>query len=90
MRLAYFDLGCVYADQKRDQEALPAFLRAEQLDPSEPDAHYRLARLYLALGQKQKADEEFAKTKSLPMPKQKNLSIQKVSGGSKAPPKPTE
>jgi tetratricopeptide (TPR) repeat protein len=89
VRLAYFDLGCVYADQKRDQEALPAFLRAEQLDPSEPDAHYRLARLYLALGQKQKAEEEFAKTKSLHAKTEESL-IQKVSGGSNAPPKPTE
>ena len=82
VRLAYFDLGCVYADQKHNQEALPAFLRAEHLDPSEPDAHYRLARLYLALGQKQKANEEFARTKSLHAKTEESL-IQKVSGGSR-------
>jgi predicted Zn-dependent protease len=89
VRLAHFDLGCVYADQKRNQEALAAFLRAEQLDPTEPDAHYRLARLYMALGQKQKANEEFAKTKALHAKVEESL-IQKVSGGSQAESKPTE
>jgi predicted Zn-dependent protease len=85
VRLAYFDLGCVYVNQKRNQDALAAFLRAERLDPSEPDAHYRLARLYLALGQKQKSDEEFAATKALHAKVEESL-IQKVSGGSQAGP----
>jgi Tfp pilus assembly protein PilF len=89
VRLAYFDLGCVYVDQKRNQDALAAFLRAEHLDPSEPDAHYRLARLYLSLGQKQKANEEFAKTRALHAKTEESL-IQKVSGGDKAASKPTE
>jgi tetratricopeptide (TPR) repeat protein len=89
VRLTYFDLGCVYADQKRNQEALAAFLRAEHLDPSEPDAHYRLARLYLALGQKEKANEQFAKTKALHAKVEESL-IQKVSGGGLAEPKPNE
>lgn len=89
VRLTYFDLGVVYADQKRNQEALAAFLRAEHLDPSEPDAHYRLARLYLALGQKQKANEEFAKTKALHAKVEESL-IQKVSGGNQAEPKPND
>jgi tetratricopeptide (TPR) repeat protein len=83
LRLAYFDLGCVYADQKRNQEALAAFLRAERLDPSEPDAHYRLARVYLVLDEKQKANEEFAKTKALHAKAEESL-IQKVSGTGEA------
>ena len=81
VRLTYFDLGCVYADQKRNQEALVAFLHAEHLDPSDPDAHYRLARLYMAFGQKQKANEEFTKTKALHAKVEESL-IQKVSGRS--------
>ena len=85
IRLAYFDLGCVYANQKRNQEALAAFLRAEQLDPMEPDAHYRLARIYTVLGEKQKADREFAKTKYLHSRTAESL-IQKVSGNTGAPP----
>jgi tetratricopeptide (TPR) repeat protein len=90
VRLAYFDLGCVYANQKRNRDALSAFLRAERLDPSEPDAHYRLARLYLQLGEKQKANEEFTKTRTLHAKTEESL-IQKVSGGGgAAASKPTQ
>jgi len=43
----------------------------------------------MALGQKQKANEEFAKTKALHAKVEESL-IQKVSGGSQAESKPTE
>ena len=79
IRLAYFDLGCIYADQNKNQEAVAAFERAVKLDPTQPDAHYRLARLYTQLGQKQKAAQEFAKTKELHSKTEDSL-IQKVSG----------
>jgi predicted Zn-dependent protease len=78
-RLAYFDLGSMYADQGRHQEALVALQHAVALDPTQPDAHYRLARLYSALGQKEKAAREFATTKQLHNKKEESL-IQKVSG----------
>ena len=81
IRLAYFDLGIVYANQKRNQDAIKALLRAEELDPKEPDAHYRLARIYMAVGEKQKADQEFAKTKDLHSKTAESL-IQKVTGPS--------
>jgi tetratricopeptide (TPR) repeat protein len=79
IRLAYFDLGIVYANQKRNQDAIKALLRAEELDPREPDAHYRLARIYMAVGEKQKADQEFAKTEDLHSKTAESL-IQKVTG----------
>jgi tetratricopeptide (TPR) repeat protein len=82
-RLAYFDLGCIYADQKKNQEALTAFQHAVKLDPTQPDAHYRLARLYTQLGEKQKAAQEFAKTKELHNKTEESL-IQKVSGNAAA------
>ena len=69
----------MYARQNDNASALTAFLRAEKLDPSEPDAHYRLGRLYMAMGQKQKAEEEFQKTKSLHQKEEDSL-IDKVSG----------
>jgi tetratricopeptide (TPR) repeat protein len=84
-RLAYFDLGCVYADQKKNQEAVAALEHAVKLDPSQPDAHYRLARLYTTLGQKEKAAQEFTKTKELHNKTEDSL-IDKVSGDG-APPK---
>jgi tetratricopeptide (TPR) repeat protein len=79
LRLAYFDLGCVYADQKKIPEALAAFEHAAKLDPAQPDAHYRLARLYSQTGQKDKAAREFALTKELHAKTEDTL-IQKVSG----------
>jgi tetratricopeptide (TPR) repeat protein len=78
-RLAYFDLGSIYADQNRNQEALAALQHAVALDPTQPDAHYRLARLYVAIGDKDKAAAEFAKTKQLHSDKEESL-IKKVSG----------
>ncbi len=52
---------------------------AVKLDPTQPDAHYRLARLYTLLGQKEKAAQEFAKTKELHSKTEDSL-IEKVSG----------
>ncbi|WP_263382358.1 tetratricopeptide repeat protein [Granulicella arctica] len=85
IRIAYFDLGQIYAKQKRNPEALQAFLQAEKLDPNDADAHYRLARIYMALGDKQKAQTEFTKTKDLHS-KATDTLIQKVSGGGGAMP----
>ena len=86
LRLAYFDLGRIYADQNKSQEAIAAFERAVKLDPTQPDAHYRLARLYSQVGQKQKAAAEFAKTRELHSKTEDSL-IQKVSGdAAPAPP----
>jgi tetratricopeptide (TPR) repeat protein len=83
-RLAYFDLGCIYADQNKTQEAVAALLHAVQLDPTQPDAHYRLARLYTVLGQKEKAAQEFAKTKELHSKTEDSL-IEKISGEGAVP-----
>ena len=79
IRLAYFDLGVVYFDRKLYPAAIAACRQAEQLDPSQPDAHYRLGRTYMALGQKQKADRKIAKTKALHSKNDESL-IAKISG----------
>jgi hypothetical protein len=41
------------------------FKTAESLSPSDPDVHWRLARLYQAMGKKQEAKIEFDKTSRL-------------------------
>ena len=79
IRLAYFDLGCIYARENKNADAIGAFKEAERLDPTEPDAHYRLARAYTASGQKQLADAEFLKTKTLHQKEQESI-IEKMSG----------
>ncbi len=65
VRIAYLDIGAILSDQKKYPEALAALQRAEKLDPAQPDAHYRLARLYRAMGNPAAAQREFAKVNDL-------------------------
>lgn len=59
----HLDLGIVYAEQGKNEAALAELQRAVKLDPSEASAHWRLARLYRAMGRTQDAQAEFEKTK---------------------------
>ena len=79
IRMAYVDLGAFYFDEKHYQESITVLRQAEALDPEEPDAHYRLARSYMALGQKDRAKQEFATVKSLHAKKDETL-IQQIPG----------
>jgi tetratricopeptide (TPR) repeat protein len=65
IRVAYLDIGAILLEQKKYPEALDALLHAEKLDPAQPDAHYRLARLYRAVGNAAAAKREFAKVGEL-------------------------
>ena len=64
-RIAFLDLGILYADQGRRDEAVAAFQHAIKMDPSEVDAHWRLARLYALMGRQQEAKIEFAKANEI-------------------------
>jgi len=65
IRIAHLDMGAIFAEQKRYPEALAALQRAEKLDPTEPDAHFRLGRVYQAMGNKDAAQGEFSKVREL-------------------------
>jgi tetratricopeptide (TPR) repeat protein len=65
LRVAYVDLGVVMAERKQNPDAIAAFERAIALDPDEPDAHYRLGRLYRSMGKTAESDKEFAKVKNI-------------------------
>jgi len=79
LRLAYFDLGRIYADQNKNQEAIAAFQRASSSIPRSPTLTTGWRDSNTQIGQKQKAAEEFAKTKELHSKTDDSL-IQKVSG----------
>jgi tetratricopeptide (TPR) repeat protein len=57
---AYFELGCLM-DRKKDYPRAAELLeKSIHLKADDPVAHYRLARVYLQLGKKEKAVAEFA------------------------------
>ena len=79
IRLAYMDSGILNASQGRNQEAQSDFEHAIHIDPKEPDAHWRLARLYQAMGKKADAAVELAKVSQLHQATDRGL-VQRMSG----------
>jgi tetratricopeptide (TPR) repeat protein len=65
LRIAYVDMGILLADGKEFPEALAALQHAAKLDPSQPDAHYRMGRIYKQMGNSAAAEKEFAKVREL-------------------------
>jgi tetratricopeptide (TPR) repeat protein len=63
--MQHLDLGIVYADTDRKNEARKEFETAIQLAPDNVNAHYRLARLYRSMGLSAQAKAEFDKAGSL-------------------------
>jgi tetratricopeptide (TPR) repeat protein len=59
------DLGIVYADAGRNEEALRELKAVAQLDPSDANVHWRLFRLYRSMGKTAEANAELAKTKRI-------------------------
>ncbi len=78
-RLAWLDLGIVLASEGRNEPAAADLERAIAMDPNEVDAHWRLARLYQAMGKKDQARLEFAKAASLHQKADESL-VQRISG----------
>ena len=65
IRLAYIDRGILLSEENKHKDAIGDFRKAIELDPGQPDAHYRLARAYQALGEKNEAQKEFARVQQL-------------------------
>jgi tetratricopeptide (TPR) repeat protein len=65
IRIAHLDLGAILAQQGHYQEAIASLKHAIQLDPEQPDAHFRLARAYQTAGNQAAAQKEFAKVREL-------------------------
>ena len=63
--MQHVDLGIVYADAGRKEDARKQFETAVKLAPDNVNAHYRLARLYRSMGMTAKANVEFSKARSL-------------------------
>jgi len=54
----HLQLGILYHDQRREQDAISEFESAIRVKPDDPDAHYHLAQVYLRTGDKERGQEE--------------------------------
>ena len=63
--LPWLDLGILDAQAGNNDAAFHDFQTAEKIDPTDIQVHWRLARLYQAMGKHAEAQAEFAKTKTL-------------------------
>jgi tetratricopeptide (TPR) repeat protein len=60
MAMIHRDLGVVYAEAGRKEDAANELLQAIALDPKDVSPHWRLGKLYQSMGKKDEAREEFA------------------------------
>jgi len=65
IELAHLDLGILYGDAGRRDDALRELKIAEKLSPEDQNVHWRLGRFYKAIGRNEDAKVEFDKTRSL-------------------------
>ena len=65
IRMAYIDRGILLSEENKYKDAIADFRKAVELDPGQPDAHYRLAHAYQALGETSEADKEFKLVRQL-------------------------
>jgi len=84
LELAHLDLGILNADAGRNADALHELKAALKLDPDDMNAHWRLARLYQAMGNKDEAKAEFDKASNLHKARN-NALLDRMSGGHAQP-----
>lgn len=65
IEIAHLDLGILYGDAERKEDALHELKAAELLNPEDQTVHWRLARFYKTIGRNDEAKIEFDKTRSL-------------------------
>ncbi|HUZ93522.1 MAG TPA: tetratricopeptide repeat protein [Edaphobacter sp.] len=65
VELAHLDLGILYFDANRQDDALRELMTAGKLNPKDVSVHWRLARLYQTMGKKDEAKTEFDETRDL-------------------------
>jgi tetratricopeptide (TPR) repeat protein len=62
---AHYELGILYQDQQKYQDAIGEFNQTVKLRPDFNRAHYRLVIMYTRTNQKQLADEHLAILKQI-------------------------
>jgi tetratricopeptide (TPR) repeat protein len=82
--LAHLDLGILAANDSHNDDALREFLAAEKLIPNDVNVHWRLGRLYRAIGRKEEAKAELDKASTITRSSDQEL-YKKISGAPATP-----
>lgn len=61
IELAHLDLGIIYSEADRKEDALRELLAADKLNPQDVNIHWRLGRLYRSMGKQEEAKSELDK-----------------------------
>jgi Flp pilus assembly protein TadD len=83
--LIHLDLGIVYTEANRNQDALRELTEAAKLAPNDVNVHWRLGRLYRTMGRKVEAKAEFDKASTLNKAADEDL-YKKIAAGKTKPP----
>ncbi len=83
--LAHLDLGIILSDGGESDRAMRELLMAEKLQPDDVNVHWRLGRLYRAMGRKEEARLEFDKASTLNKAADEEL-YKKIAGAHQPPP----
>lgn len=82
---AHLDLGVLYADAGRQEDARRELVQAEKLDPDDIDVHWRLGRLYRTMGKAEEAKAEFTKANQIHKKTDDDL-LNRIDHGREKPP----
>lgn len=83
--LANLDLGIIYSETGRNEDALRELTAAAKLMPDDVNVHWRLGRLYRTMGKKDEARAEFDKASKLNKAADEDL-YKKIANGQARPP----
>jgi tetratricopeptide (TPR) repeat protein len=87
LELAHLDLGVLYADAGRQNDALREMKEAARVAPDDVNVHWRLGRLYRSMGKMGQAKAELDKASSITKAVDSAL-IERMKPGSQKPPAP--
>jgi tetratricopeptide (TPR) repeat protein len=87
--LVHLDMGIVYTEAGRHDDALRELIAAEKLIPEDVNVHWRLGRLYEETGKKDEAKAELEKASKLNKAADEDL-YKKIANGSPRPPEAQE
>jgi tetratricopeptide (TPR) repeat protein len=86
LALGHLDLGIIYSDAERTEDALRELKAAAKIAPNDVNVHWRLGRLYRTMGKKDDAKIEFDKASKLNKATDEDL-FKKIENGHRKPDK---